>query len=119
MDEKINEWKVATHVLLTLVVLLVIQQILLEANAEKTAEELYIMVGGLYQFACLFLGIFLTYKLKKIIELVYCLALVFVMALFAGAAVWMVLTWALSIGYFYVSYHKLEERKLNDKAGKM
>lgn len=119
MDEKINEWKVATYVLLTLVVLLVLQQIVIEVGAEKPIKELYFIVGALYRDTVLFLGIYLTYKLKKIIELIYCLALFLFTAIITESAVGLTLTWALSIGYFYVSYYKLEERKLNDKAVKM
>ena len=45
--------------------------------SENPADDLLTVTGGLYGFTSLFLGIFMTYKLKKKIEFVYGFALFF------------------------------------------
>ncbi|MFA4955392.1 MAG: tetratricopeptide repeat protein [Candidatus Methanoperedens sp.] len=109
-EKKVNNWKILTYVIFTWLGIAIIAKILVLLYSENSADDLSMVTGGLYGFTSLFLGIIMTYRLKKKIEFIYGVALFFIAPTIIDLS--FIVGLLLTLSYFWNSYIKLEKQRL-------
>ncbi|GFO95867.1 hypothetical protein ig2599ANME_0048 [groundwater metagenome] len=109
MKNKVNKWKIFGYVVITWFIFsflaVNLEELSYQTDSPLTFSESHLIVLA---WMSLLLGIIMTYRLKRPIELVY--GIIF----FIASAV-SVLVEFLIIGYFGWSYYKLEKKRLDNR----
>jgi phosphate/sulfate permease len=112
MDEKVNKWKVLGYVVITWFVFSILAGIMIAfgfmADRPDDSYKSYDAIAVVWSWASLIFGMFLAFRFKNVLEIVYGIIIMFVVFI-PPVGIF------IAMAYFGGEYYELEKRKIGIK----